>query len=133
MSSRGVFFGQYFIVVVLFTAVYTIWASSLRAQYAIPLAFSGLITFAAWFILKRGRALDATSNLALIVVGLLAFFLVPRSWYQNVKFSMLDYVPPYITGTVTVDPSLMSLLLLAAAIYVAWKSGLLQSLKRFVA
>lgn len=132
MSGRGVFFGQYFVVVVLFTAVYTIWSSSLRAQYAIPLAFSGFITLAAWFMLKRGRALDASANLILIVIGLCAFFLLPRSWYQNVRFSMLDYISPYSSGTVTVDPSLMSLLLLGAAVYVAWESGLLQSLKRFV-
>jgi len=98
-------FGQYFMVVVLVAAVYTIWASSLRTQFAIPLAFNGIVTFTAWFLLKRKRALDATTNLVLIAAGLLAFFLLPKSLYRNVKFSTLDYTSPYNTGTVAVDPT----------------------------
>ena len=122
-------FAQYFIIVVLVGALYTIWTSSLRAAFAIPLAASGLVTFVAWFFLKKRRGTDEMSSLILVAVGLLVFFLLPRSWYANIRFSTLD---SYSSTTVAVDPSLMSLLLFGVAVYLAWESGLLQSMKRFL-
>jgi len=112
-----------FIALTLFAAVYTIWTSSLRAQFAIPLALAGLFAVGTYLLLSKLKALNQTTEFIPFIVAVASFFMVPRSLYANIRFSMLDFTWP---GSTTVDPYIMSVALLGVAVYFLHSTGILR-------
>jgi len=83
-----------------------------------------MVGVALWYVLGRGGLAEA-AEWVILGAMVLVFFVFPSSWTANIKFSTLDVSTP---NAVMLDPTLVSIALVAVAGLFAYKAGLLRKM-----
>jgi hypothetical protein len=91
----------------------------------IGLAIVGVVCLGGSWLLKKKGLANETSEGLLAVAAIMVVLFLPKSLYSNIKFSTLDYV---YSGNVALNPTLTTVVLLAAGCYLAYQTGLLKGL-----